>query len=257
MLGDFTIETLLILGIFVFFAGIIDSISGGGGLITVPAYIHSGLKLDLLLGTNKLSSTLGTFIAAIKYFREIDFKKRYILTLILAAAAGSSLGAGFISSLPPSVIKYILIVVLPATAYIIASKKNFGLMDLSKRWSNKNIILKSISIAFFISFYDGLLGPGTGAFFAIAFTSLCGYDLLKATALTKLLNFVSNISALITFLILGKVNIKLGIMMAMAGIAGNYLGASFALKKGVWIIRPMLFIVSNALLIKIVYDMIN
>jgi len=146
---------------------------------------------------------------------------------------------------------------LPPIAYTLSRKRKFGLSDFSYKSSTKNLLLKSIIIAFFISFYDGLLGPGTGAFFALAFTSICGYDLLKSTALSKLLNFTSNISALITFLILGRVNIKLGALMIIAGIAGNYLGASLALKKGVWIIRPMLFIVSNALLIKIIYDMMN
>ncbi|MCG2725199.1 MAG: TSUP family transporter [Elusimicrobia bacterium] len=254
---NFTIETVLILSLFVFLAGIIDSISGGGGLITLPAYIHSGLKLELLLGTNKLSSTLGTLVAAIKYLKELRFKKSYLFALMIIAVIGSYLGAKFISSIPASAIKYILIVLLPPIAFILSTRRNFGLSDFSSKWSNKNILLKSILIAFFISFYDGLFGPGTGAFFAIAFTSLCGYDLLKATALSKLLNFTSNISALVTFLILGRVNIKLGILMTVAGIAGNYLGASLALKKGIWVIKPMLFIVSNALLIKVIYDMIR
>ena len=254
---NFTIESLLILSLFVFLAGIVDSIAGGGGLITLPAYIHSGLKMEFLLGTNKLSSTLGTLVAAIKYLKELHFNKSYLIILIITAALGSYLGAKFICPIPVSAIKYILILSLPPIAYTLSRKRKFGLSDFSYKSSTKNLLLKSIIIAFFISFYDGLLGPGTGAFFALAFTSICGYDLLKSTALSKLLNFTSNISALITFLILGRVNIKLGALMIIAGIAGNYLGASLALKKGVWIIRPMLFIVSNALLIKIIYDMMN
>ncbi len=257
MPANFTIETIFILGLFVFLAGIIDSIAGGGGLITLPAYIHSGLKLELLLGTNKLSSTLGTLVAAIKYLKELHFNKSYLCALMIISMIGSYFGAKFVCSIPVSAIKYILIIALPPIAYLLAKKKKFGLSDFPSRQSDNNLLLKSIPIAFFISFYDGLLGPGTGAFFALAFTSICGYDLLRATALSKLLNFTSNISALITFLILGRVNVKLGLLMILAGIAGNYLGASLALKKGVWIIRPMLFIVSNALLIKIIYDMMN
>ena len=257
MPANFTLETILILGAFVVLAGIVDSIAGGGGLITLPAYIHSGLKLELLLGTNKLSSTVGTLVATIKYLKELRFEKSYLLTLMVASAIGSYLGAKFICSIPVVAIKYLLIITLPPIAYFLAKKKKFGLATFPTQHSNRNILLKSLAIAFFISFYDGLLGPGTGAFFAIAFTGICGYDLLKSTALSKLLNFTSNISALITFLVLGRVNIKLGALMIIAGIAGNYLGASLALKKGSWIIRPMLFIVSNALLVKIIYDMVN
>jgi hypothetical protein len=102
-----------------------------------------------------------------------------------------------------------------------------------------------------------MLGPGTGTFLAVALTRFCGYDLLKATALSKLLNLTSNIAALATFLALGTVNIKLGLGMGVVGMAGNYLGSHIALKKGAWIIRPMLFVVANALLIKIVWDMLK
>jgi len=247
----------LILGGFVFLAGLVDSMAGGGGLITLPAYIHFGLPLNLLLGTNKLSSSLGTTVAAFKFLRELDFKKEFLFVLVFFAAFGSFLGAKAISMVPPDLLRYLLVVTLPPVAFFIISRHRFGLADHSGELGEKALLKRGGVISSVISFYDGMLGPGTGTFLAVALTRFCGYDLLKATALSKLLNLTSNVAALATFLVLGTVDIKLGLAMGVTGMAGNYLGSHIALKKGAWIIRPMLFIVANALLIKIVWDMLK
>ncbi|MBI4656461.1 MAG: TSUP family transporter [Elusimicrobia bacterium] len=256
-MSDFLSSSFLLLGLFVFLAGFVDSIAGGGGLITLPAYIHYGLKLDFLLGTNKMSSTLGTSVAAVKYLRELRFKSGYLVPVVITAAMGSVLGAKLISVLPPITVKYLLIAVIPPTAFLLVSRKDWGLRDMSSAYPEKVLILRSLLISFSISFYDGMLGPGTGTFFAIALAGFCKYDILRATALSKLLNLTSNVSALVAFLILGKVNLLLGISMGFIGMAGNYAGAHLALKKGVWIIKPLLFIVSNGLLAKIIWDMLK
>jgi uncharacterized membrane protein YfcA len=247
----------LILGSFVFLAGIVDSMAGGGGLITLPAYVQFGLPLNLLLGTNKLSSSLGTTVAAFKFLRELDFKKEFLFVLVFFAALGSFLGAKAISMVPPDLLRYLLVVTLPPVAFFIISRHRFGLADHSNELGENALLRRGGVISSVISFYDGMLGPGTGTFLAVALTRFCGYDLLKATALSKLLNLTSNVAALATFLALGMVDIKLGLVMGAAGMAGNYLGSHIALKKGAWIIRPMLFIVANALLIKIVWDMLK
>jgi len=252
-----SLTQLATLGAFVFLAGLVDSVAGGGGLITLPAYLHFGLPLNRLLGTNKLSSSLGTAVAAFKFLKELRFKKDFLFVLVVFAALGSFLGARFISLLPPQFIRYLLIIALPPVAFFIIARRRFGLSDQSGLIAEKTLLFRAVLIAFFISFYDGLLGPGTGAFLAVALTRFCGYDLLKATALSKLLNLTSNLSALLTFLILGLVDIKLGLAMGAVGMAGNYLGSHLALKKGVWLIKPALFIVSNALLLKIIWDMVR
>jgi len=144
---------------------------------------------------------------------------------------------------------------LPPVAFFILSRHHFGLSDHSGALSAPALLKRGTVIAFLISFYDGLLGPGTGTFLAVAFTRFCGYDLLKATALSKLINLTSNLSALLTFLVLGRVDIRLGLAMGAVGMGGNYLGSHLALKKGAWLIRPMLFIVSATLLIKLIWDM--
>ena len=247
----------LILGFFVFLAGIVDSMAGGGGLITLPAYIHFGLPLNLLLGTNKLSSSLGTTVAAFKFLKELDFKKEFLFVLVFFAALGSFLGARAISLVPPDLLRYLLVVTLPPVAFFIIRRHRFGLADHSNELGESALLRRGGSISAVISFYDGLLGPGTGTFLAVALTRFCGYDLLKATALSKLLNLTSNISALAAFLLLGTVDIRLGLGMGAVGMAGNYLGSHIALKKGAWLIRPMLFIVANALLVRIVWDMLR
>ncbi len=245
----------ILLGTLVFLAGFVDSIAGGGGLITLPAYLHFGLPLNRLLGTNKLSSCLGTGVAAFKYLKELDFKREFLFLLAVFAALGSFLGAKAVSSVPPEMIRYLLIVALPPAAIFIISRHRPSLSDQSAALSEPALLARGGAIAFSISFYDGMLGPGTGTFLAVAFARFCGYDLLKATALSKLLNLTSNIAAVATFLALGLVDIRLGLMMGLVGMAGNYLGARLALKKGTWVIRPLLFAVANALLVKIIWDM--
>lgn len=245
------------LTLLVFLAGFVDAIAGGGGLITLPAYLAHGLSPALLLGTNKLSSSMGTAVAAVRMLREARFGADLLFILAALAAGGSFLGARLISLLPPETIRYLLLILLPPVAVFLAAKKSFGLADTSSRFSEGALLARSGGLSLGVSFYDGLLGPGTGTFLAVGFARLCGYDLLRATALAKLLNLVSNLAALAAFLYLGAVDVKLGLAMGLAGMAGNYAGSHMALKKGAWVIRPMLFMVSAALLGKIAWDLLR
>ncbi len=253
----YSLQPYLPLALLVFLAGFVDSIAGGGGLITLPAYLAHGLSPSLLLGTNKLSSSMGTAVAALKFLREIRFRSDLLFILVVLAAAGSLLGAKAISLVPPETIRLLLLVLLPPVAIFLGAKKSFGLADTSAAHSENALLRRSGGLSFGISFYDGLLGPGTGTFLAVGFARLCGFDLLRATALAKLLNLVSNVSALAAFLWLGMVDVRLGLAMGLAGMAGNYAGSHFALKKGAWVIRPMLFTVSAALLAKIAWDLLR
>lgn len=250
-------QPYLPLALLVFLAGFVDSIAGGGGLITLPAYLAHGLSPALLLGTNKLSSAMGTTVAAAKFIREARFGGDFLFILVVLAAGGSFLGAKAVSLVPPEALRYLLIILLPLVAIFLAAKKSFGLADTSKAHTEESLLRRSGSMSFLISFYDGLLGPGTGTFLAVAFAKYCGFDLLRSTALAKLLNLVSNLAALAAFLHLGRVDVKLGLAMGLAGMAGNYLGSHLALKRGTWVIRPMLFTVSTALLGKVAWDMLK
>jgi hypothetical protein len=250
-------QPYLALAALVFLAGFVDAIAGGGGLITLPAYLAHGLSPLLLLGTNKLSSSMGTTVAAARFLRETRSGADLLFVLGVLAAAGAFLGARAVSLIPPEFIRYLLIVALPAVAVFLAARRSFGLTDTSSRHSEGALLARSGSISFLVSFYDGLLGPGTGTFLAVALARVCGYDLLRSTALAKFLNLVSNLAALGTFLWLGRVDLKLGLAMGAAGMAGNYAGSHVALKKGAWVIRPMLFAVSAALLAKLVWGMLR
>lgn len=250
-------QPYLPLALLVFLAGFVDSIAGGGGLITLPAYLAHGLSPSLLLGTNKLSSCMGTSVAAAKFLRETRFGADFLFILVVLAAGGSFLGAKAISMVPPETIRLLLLVLLPPVAVFLGARKSFGLADTSARHSENALLRRSGSISFGVSFYDGMLGPGTGTFLAVGFARLCGFDLLRSTALAKLLNLVSNAAALAAFLWFGKVNVKLGLAMGVAGMAGNYAGSHVALRKGAWVIRPMLFAVSASLLAKIAWDMLR
>ena len=246
----------LLLVLLVFFAGVVDSIAGGGGLITIPAYMNWGIDIKYLLGTNKLSSSTGTLIAVIKYFDELDFKKNYLLKIFISSFIFSSLGVLFVSNFKDHIIRIIIITVLPSISFylLFASKfeKNFYLHLSEKEITKRTLIISSI-----VSFYDGMLGPGTGTFLALFYSRFVGYDLLRATSLSKFTNLISNISALLSFIILGRVNFKIGIIMGIISTLGNYIGSSLALKKGSSIIKPLLIIVSNAIIVKIFFDFIK
>jgi hypothetical protein len=251
------LQPYLPLASLVFLAGFVDAIAGGGGLITLPAYLAHGLSPALLLGTNKLSSSMGTTVAAAKFLRETRFGADFLFVVAVLAACGAALGARAISLVPPEFIRYLLIALLPAVAIFLAARRNFGLHDTSARLPEGARLARAGAVSGGISFYDGLLGPGTGTFLALSLARACGYDLLRATALAKFLNLVSNLAALCTFLWLGRVDLRLGLAMGAAGMAGNYAGSHVALRKGAWIIRPMLFAVSAALLAKVVWDMLR
>ncbi|OGS10819.1 MAG: hypothetical protein A2234_00400 [Elusimicrobia bacterium RIFOXYA2_FULL_58_8] len=250
-------QPYLPLTLLVFLAGFVDAIAGGGGLITLPAYLAHGLPPALLLGTNKLSSSMGTLVAAVKFIRETRFKADFLFIMVFLAALGALLGARTITLVPPEMIRYLLLVTLPPAAIFLVSQRAFGLVDTSAAFTPNALLARAGLISFFISFYDGLLGPGTGTFLALAFARVCRFDLLRSTALAKVLNLTSNIASLAAFLYFGRVNIALGLAMGAAGMAGNYAGSHLALKKGTWVIRPMLLLICAALLIKIVWDMLK
>ena len=245
------------LAFMVFVAGFIDAMAGGGGLVTLPAYLANGVSPFLLLGTNKLSSSMGTVVAAAKFLKEVRFKADFLFLVVFAAAAGALLGARAVTLAPPELIHYMLIVCLPPIAVFLLWHRKFGIADTSSAHSEGKLLARTAGIAFGVSFYDGMLGPGTGTFLAIGFARFCGFDLLRSTALAKVINLSSNVFSLGAFLYFGRVNVWLGAAMGLAGMAGNYAGSHLALKKGAWIIRPMLLVICASLLGKIAWDMLK
>lgn len=249
-----TIYILLIICPLIFLAGFIDAIVGGGGLISLPAYLAVGLPPHFATATNKCSSTFGTLVATKKFLKS---GKVYLPAAIPAAGTaliGSSIGAYLNMILDEKILRYIMLGAVPVIAVFLMVKKDFGSKDMSHKFSKIKLIILSAVIGFIIGVYDGFFGPGTGTFLILAFTGIVGFDLLTASGNTKLVNLASNISAFITFAIGGKIIWHIGIPAAVFGIAGNYFGATFALNKGKNFIRPMFFVILAILTVKLIVD---
>ena len=248
---EFSAETILILlAIAAYGAGFIDSIAGGGGLITVPALILAGLPPVTALGTNKLQSLFGSGSATWAYASKghVDLKSQAGSAIL--SAVGSALGAYAATLVSSEWLRAFLPVLMIAIALYFLFKPNISDEDRVQRMAP---VLFAAAIVPAIGFYDGIFGPGTGSFFMLGFVTLAGYGLLKATAHTKLLNFASNIGAFIIFAMSGAIDWKIGIVMGAAQFAGARTGAHFAMKNGSRIIKPLLVTVCLALAAKLLF----
>lgn len=248
-------KILIIVCPMAFLAGLIDSVAGGGGLISLPAYVAAGLSPHLATATNKCSSTFGTIFSALRFMK--NKKVNYLSALISAVGAliGSPIGAIINMAVDEKYLTYVLVVVLPLVAVFILAKKDFGEDDKTDNISKIKLIILSTVIGFTIGMYDGFFGPGTGTFLIFAYTTVIGFDLVTASGNAKIVNLSSNVAAFITYAIGGKILWSIGLPAAVFGIAGNWIGAGLALKNGKKIIKPMFFIALILLMIKIIYDM--
>jgi len=254
MLADFTVAQLLVLAALVFFAGVVDALAGGGGLITLPAYLAAGLNPALLLGTNKLSSSLGTITSASRYLHRLRFPLKPLVPLIVCALLGSAFGAWLALSLNPAFIRYLLLAALPLVAIAVLTRHEFGKEDRSAEFAPNTLRDRSCVISATVGAYDGFFGPGTGTFFALALARWCRHDLLGATGRAKLLNLVTNIAALAVFLRSGRLHLALGLAMAAASAAGHWVGAHLGLRHSGRVIRPAVALVCAGLFLKLLRD---
>jgi len=251
MLVELAPEVLLLLAVAGFVAGFIDSIAGGGGLITVPALLLAGLSPVEALGTNKLQSVFGSGSATYAYGAAglVDVKRQ--LPSAALAFLGSIAGAVLATILPGDWLRAVLPAMLVVIALYFAFKPDMSDVDRAQRISP---FLFGVTIVPLIGFYDGLFGPGTGSFFMLAFVALAGYGVLKATAHTKLLNFASNVGSLLFFSAAGVVVWKVGLVMGAAQFLGARLGARLAMKNGARLIKPLLVATCVVLAIRLLID---
>ena len=234
-------------------AGFIDSIAGGGGLITVPALLLAGIPPAQALATNKVQGAFGAATAALAYARggHVDLR-RQLGAALLAFAAGLA-GALAVSALPTQALRYGLPAVLIGIAVFFALKPGLDDVDRAERLRPA---LFTATIVPLVGFYDGLVGPGAGAFYMLGFVTLAGQGILKATAHTKLLNFSSNIGGLAGFALTGHPLWLLGLGMAAGQILGATLGARLAMRSGARLIKPLLVGTSTALAAKLLWDLV-
>ena len=247
------VVSLIILYFLVFLAGFIDSIAGGGGLISLPAYIFVGLPVHNAMGCNKFSAAVGTTFSVIRFWKN----KALELKVALVSGLGSTsayIGSRLALIIDEKILKTVLIVVLPIVAILILSKRDFGNENKSNDIPKEKVYKLAFLIGLLIGFYDGLIGPGTGTFAIIAYCVLMKYDLKTASGNAKILNLSSNYASIIAFFLSGKIIYSIAIPAAIFAMIGNYIGAGFAISKGAKFIRPMMILVIMLLFGKIFLD---
>lgn len=252
-LFEVSLDLALMLIAAAFAAGFVDAIAGGGGLITLPVLLLAGATPLQALSTNKLQGSFGAATAAISYAMagQVDLR-RQIGAAAVAFAAGA-LGAYFAARIPAEGLRLALPVILIGIALFFAFKP--GLTD-DDRIQRLRPVLFTALIVPLIGGYDGLIGPGAGAFYMIGFVLLAGYGVRKATAHTKLLNFASNLGGLVVFAASGAPWWIMGLCMGVAQIAGARLGATLAIRIGARVIKPLLVVTSTALALRLIWQML-
>jgi len=246
---------MLVLGGAAFFAGFVDAIVGGGGLVQVPALfsLMPGTAPATLLGTNKLASIWGTAVAAKNYLRKVRIRWEMALPSALAAFVFAFAGAYLVTHVSPDQLRKALPFVLIGVAIYTFKKKEFGALD-KPVFSGRKEILLGMLVGAAIGFYDGFFGPGTGSFFMFLFVRFFGYDFLRASAVAKVLNVACNAAALTWFGFSGHVLWILGATMAVCQVGGSLMGSHMAIKHGTGFVRKMFLFVVVALICKTTYD---
>ncbi len=241
----------------VFLGGVIDAVAGGGGLITLPAYLLAGLPPHLASGTNKCGNAFGTFLSTGRFLKRGDVHLPSALAGGAGALIGAWAGANLNMIVPEQALYYLMLAVVPVMAVFLLLKRDFGTENHSDQFTRGQLIAMGLGIGVAIGGYDGFFGPGAGTFLMLAFTGLCRFDLLTASGNTKVANSASNLASLITFGLAGKGMWVVGIPAALCGIAGNYVGSGLALKGGAKVIRPMFFVVLTLLVARLVYGLVG
>lgn len=242
---------LVVLMLVAFLAGFIDAIAGGGGLLTLPALLTAGLPPHLVLGTNKLCATFGSATASLTFYRRKLFDPKQWRFALLATAIGAALGAGLAHWIPAHWLNQMLpLIVFACGLYLLFSQvpttpKDEGATIAKRRQWPQGLAL---------GFYDGVAGPGTGAFWTVSNMLLYPLDLLRASGVARSMNFVSNAMALTVFIISGQVAWALGIGMGFALMAGAYLGARTAIQGGSKFIRPIFISVVLVLSLRLAWQ---
>lgn len=251
-------EQFLIVCPLVFLAGFVDSIAGGGGLISLPAYLVSGVPVHFAIGTNKLSSSMGTALATWRYSRSGYIDWRLGAWFAVTALAGSAGGSGTALLVGDAAFEIIILVALPLTAaYVLFNRNALGENHTAASLSARRTRLTGMAIALVIGFYDGFYGPGTGTFLILLLTGVVHLGLKEANGLAKVINLSTNIAALTIFFIGGKVLLVLGLTAGCFSLLGNYLGTRSFMARGVKVARPLILCVLLLLFAKVLWQWIG
>ena len=232
-------------------AGFVDSIAGGGGLITLPALLWAGLGPVATLATNKAQAVFGSGTAALNFIHKGEVDLRSAVLAVVCTFLGATAGAILIQHLDSAILgRLIPLLLIGFAVYFMASPR---VSDLDSRQRLGSVAF-AVTAALAIGFYDGFFGPGTGTFFAMAYVALLGYSLRRATAHSKLLNFASNLAALLVFLPAGEIDWSVAAAMAAGQLLGAWLGSHLVLRHGSALIRPVLVVSSLLISVKLLMD---
>ncbi|QSH97478.1 sulfite exporter TauE/SafE family protein [Treponema medium] len=249
-----SIWALAALWFFVFLGGFVDSAAGGGGLISLPAYLFVGLPPHTAIGCNKFSSACGTTLSAARFFKNGAVDWQVAAVSAVCSFVASYLGIRIALMINQETLKTVLVIVLPIVAVLLLFKRNFGTENKSADIPKKKALILAACTGLVIGFYDGLIGPGTGTIAIIVFSAGMKYDLKTASGNAKVMNLASNYASLIAVITGNKVIYSIAIPAAVFGIIGNYIGAGFAIKKGTAFIKPLMICVIILLFGKLFYD---
>ncbi len=252
MFHDISLATGLFLLAASFFAGFVDSIAGGGGLIQLPALLIGLPKSETaeVLGTNKLSAVFGTTTAAALYRKQIKPDPKILIAMGVPAFLGSACGAVLASKIPTGSMRPMVLALLIIVAIYTWFKPDLGKFENLKHRSGRRIQIATLAGAL-IGFYDGIFGPGTGSFLMLILVASLGFAFITASAIAKVVNVATNVGAILVFGIHGAVIWQIGIIMGAANITGAVIGSRLAIKGGSTLVRKVFLIVTVALIIKV------
>ena len=237
----------------IFLGGFVDAIAGGGGLITLPAYLIAGLPVHMSIGTNKISAVMGTGVATFQFWRDGYVRPRLCLPCAVFALAGSAAGANLALLLDDGAFRILLLVILPLTAVYVFRSKSLD-ADAKPPLSPRRTLAVCCAVALVIGVYDGFYGPGTGTFLLLLLTGLAHLSLHAAAGATKVINLSTGAAAMVTYLVNGQTWLSLGLVAGLFGVAGNYLGARCFADRGVKIVKPLIALVLAIFFVKVIYD---
>jgi uncharacterized protein len=250
-----SIEVLIFLALASGFAGFVDAMAGGGGLIQLPALLIGlpNKELPLILGTNKVPSIFGTAAAARNYFKNIKPDIPLTVSMMGPAFIGSITGAAFAAVVPKDFFKPFIVFLLITVAIYTWRKPALG-MNENLKFTHKKRLLFVALIGLLIGFYDGIFGPGTGTFLVFFLVSGIGYAFLKASATAKLVNIATNAGAILSFQLTGHIWWQLGLLLAFANVLGAVIGSRLAIKGGSPLVRKVFLAVTFLLITRVAWD---
>ncbi|MBR5534193.1 MAG: TSUP family transporter [Ruminiclostridium sp.] len=238
----------------VFLGGFVDAVAGGGGLISLPAYLIAGVPPHMSIATNKLSSAMGTTLTTVRFAKKGFIPWKQAAVCVVFAFVGSSLGAKLALKIDARIFTMMMLVILPLVALYVLKGKSLGQGGNLPVSPAKTLAISSLA-ALGIGCYDGFYGPGTGTFLLLALTGLAHMELTKANGVTKAINLTTNLAALFVFLMEGKVVLVLGLVAGCFGILGNYLGSKTFIQGGVKFTRPLILVVLTIFFIRVIWQL--